>query len=146
MFSQNVFRNLPLTVSLREEEIDEESMWEFRQLNSVYKVFVAFLNLAGFDEEKLEPFVDKTFVNALIQRLNSCMEAERDWVKQILIRLFDKAHYSRLYILRGTVNSLIASGHLSNNGGIKELLELFKIFMCYKLVDSSVITKVTFLA
>jgi len=118
-------------------------MWELKQLYPVYKVFTAFLNLKGFDEEKLAPYVGETFINALIRRMDrSCMETERDCVKKILFLLFEKAQYLKKYILQGTINSLIDNGNISINVGVKELLELFKTLMCHKLVESSTIAKV----
>jgi len=124
-------------------EINIEMMWELKQLYPVYKVFTAFLNLKGFDEEKLMPYLGEKFINALIQRMdNSCMETERDCVKQILFLLFEKALYLKRYILQGTINSLLDYGHMSINAGVKELLELFNTLMCHRLVKSPVIAKV----
>lgn len=143
MFSRNVFRDSSQSSRVFEDEINEELMWEFKQLNPVYKVFTAFVNLKGFDEEKLTPYVGETFVNALTRRLqHSCVEAERDCVKQILVDLFEKALYLRGYVLRGTINALVNYGPMSINGGINELLEMFKMLMCHKMVESSTILKV----
>lgn len=143
MFAENVFRHAPLYLYTIDDEINTEMMWELKQLHPVYKVFSAFLNLNGFDEEKLMPYVDETFTNALIRRMeNSCVETERDCVKEILFLLFKKAMYLRKYILQGTINSLLDYGHMSINTGVKELLELFKTLTCHRLVESPVIVKV----
>lgn len=142
MFSENVFQHLPLSLYIYDEEINTEMMWEFKQLNPVYMVFTAFLNLNGFDQEKLTPYADKRFINSLTRRLDSCVEVERDLVKQILFQLFEKAPYLRIYIVQDTVDLLIDHGHISINRGVKELLELFKTFTCHKLVDSKTIIKV----
>lgn len=143
MFSKNVFRNLPVSSYKYEDEINTETMWEFKQLNPVYHVFMAFLSLKGFDEEKLVPYVDEKFINHLIQRLDSCVEVERDCVKHILFQLLNKVAYLRGYILQGTINSLADYGRILINGGVKELLELFKIFMRHKLIKTSIIIKVS---
>jgi len=143
MFFENVFRHLPLYSYTPDGEINIEMMWELKQLYPVYKVFTAFLNLKGFDEEKLMPYVGETFINSLIQRMeNSCMETERDCLKQILFLLFEKTFYLKRYIFQGIINSLLNYGHISINMGVKELLELFRILMCHKLVKSSIIAKV----
>ncbi|KAL5245329.1 hypothetical protein ACI65C_012739 [Semiaphis heraclei] len=143
MFAENVFWHAPLYLYTIDDEINTEMMWELKQLHPVYKVFSAFLNLNGFDEEKLMPYVDETFTNALIRRMeNSCVETERDCVKEILFLLFKKAMYLRKYILQGTINSLLDYGHMSINTGVKELLELFKTLTCHRLVESPVIVKV----
>jgi hypothetical protein len=118
-------------------------MWEFKQLSPVYKVFTAFVNLKGFDGEKLAPYVDETFISALTRRLqDSCVEAEREGLKQILSDLFEKALYLREYVLLGIINSLINYGPMSINGGVNELLEVFQILMCHKMVGSPTIFKV----
>eukprot|EP00102_Acyrthosiphon_pisum_P007986 XP_003243941.1 PREDICTED: uncharacterized protein LOC100572390 isoform X2 [Acyrthosiphon pisum] len=144
MFFGNVFRHLPLLNSYTPDgEINTEIMWELKQLYPVYKVFSAFLNLNGFDEEKLMPYVDETFINALIRRMdNSCVETERDCVKEILFLLFKKTMYLKRYILQGTINSLLDYGHISINMGVKELLEMFKTLMCHRLIESPMIAKV----
>lgn len=142
MFSVNVFRHLPLSSYTYDEEINTEIMWEFKQLNPVYRVFTAFLNLNGFDQEKLTPYADKRFINSLTRRLDSCVEVERDFVKQILFQLFEKVPYLRIYIVQDTVDSLIDYGHISINGGVRELLELFKTFMYHKLIESKTIMMV----
>lgn len=143
MFSKNVFRHSPLYSFILEDEINDESMWEFKQLSPVYMVFVAFVNLKGFDEEKLAPYVDETFINALTRRLqDSCIEAERECLKQIIFHIFEKALYSREYVLRGIIDSLINYGPMSINGGVNELLEVFQILMCHKMVGSPTIFKV----
>jgi len=144
MFFGNVFRHLPLLNSYTPDgEINTEMMWELKQLYPVYKVFSAFLNLNGFDEEKLMPYVDEKYTNALIRRMdNSCVETERDCVKEILLLLFKKTMYLKRYILQGTINSLLDYGHISNNMGVKELLELFKTLMCHRLIESPMIAKV----
>jgi len=143
MFVENVFRHAPLHSYTPDDEINTEMMWELKQLHPVYKVFSAFLNLNGFDEEKLMPYVDETFINALIRRMdNSCVETERDCVKEILFLLFNKAMYLRKYILQGTINSLLDYGHMSINTGVKELLELFKTLTSHRLVESPMIVKV----
>jgi len=147
MFAENVFRT---AVPPREDgdEISAETMWQWRQLNPVYRVFAAFLHLNGFDEEKLAPYADGTFVKALVRRLHrSCAEAERECAKRILFRLFEAVSYSRGHIVRGTVDSLVAdrsNGHASigGGGGITELLELFDLSMCHELVDSPTIIEV----
>lgn len=146
MFSRNVLRPSPLSSFTFEDEINSEMLWEFKQLNPVYKVFTAFVNLKGFDEEKLAPYVDETFINALTQRLqNSCLEAERDCVKQILSDLFEKAVYLREYVLRSVVSSLVHHGHMANNGGVNEMLAVFKMLTCHKMVGSPTILKVPIL-
>lgn len=143
MFFENVFRHLPLYSYTLDGEINIEMMWELKQLYPVYKVFTAFLNLKGFDEEKLMPYVGKKFINALIQKMdNSCMETERDCVKQILFLLIEKTFYLKRYILQGIINSLLNYGHISINMGVKELLELFRTLMCHKMVKSPIIAKV----
>lgn len=143
MFVENVFRHLPLYSYTADGEINTEMLWELKQLYPVYKVFLSFLNLNGFDEEKLMPYVDETFINALIRRMdNSCVETERDCLKEILFLLFKKAMYLKRYILQGTINSLLDYGHISINIGVKELLELFKTLMCHRLVESPMIAKV----
>jgi len=144
MFFENVFRHLPLYSYTPDGEINTEMMWELKQLYPVYKVFSAFLNLKGFDEEKVMPYVDETFINALIRRMdNSCVETERDCVKEILFLLFKKTMYLKRYILQGTINSLLDYGHvISINMGVKELLELFKTCMCHRLIESPMIAKV----
>lgn len=141
MFVENVFHHLPSYTS--EAEINTEMMWELKQLYPVYQVFLAFLNLKGFDEEKLAPYVEETFINTLIRRMDcSCMETERDCAKLILFLLFEKAMYLRRYILQSTINSLIDYKHISINVGVNELLELFKALMCHRLVESPMIAKV----
>lgn len=144
MFSENVFRHLPLLYSYTPDgEINTEMMWELKQLYPVYKVFSAFLNLNGFDEEKLMPYVDETFINSLIQRMdNSYLESERDCLEEILFLLFKKTMYLKRYILQGTINLLLDYGHISKNMGVKELLELFKTLMCHRLIESPMIAKV----
>lgn len=144
MFSENVFRNLPLLYSYTPDgEINTEMMWELKQLYPVYKVFSAFLNLNGFDEEKLMPYVNETFINSLIRRMdNSYLESERDCLKEILFLLFKKTMYLKRYILQGTINFLLGYGHISINMGVKELLELFKTLMCHRLIESPMIAKV----
>jgi len=143
MFVENVFRHVPQHSYIPDDEINTEMMWELKQLYPVYKVFSAFLNLNGFDEEKLMPYVDETFINALIQRMdNSCVETERDCMKEILLLLFKKAVYLKKYILQGTLNSLLEYGHMSINTGVKELLELFKTLICHRLVETPMIAKV----
>jgi len=143
MFFENVFRHLPLYSYPPDGEINTEMLWELKQLYPVYKVFSAFLNLNGFDEEKLMPYVDETFINSLIRRMdNSCVETERDCLKEILFLLFKKAMYLKRYILQGIINSLLGYGHISINMGVKELLELFKTLMGHRLVESPMIAKV----
>lgn len=143
MFSNNVFQHVPLQcLYSREDEIDDETMWELMQLNPVYRVLVDFLNLTGFDEEKLAPYADRTFMCALIRRLDCCVETERNWIKQILFLLFDKAPYSRPFLLKGTVDSLVNQGTLSIGGGVKELLEIFKMLIGHGLVESPTIIQV----
>lgn len=145
MFSENVFRPPPLSSSEHDDEINTELLWEFKQLNPVYKVFIAFLNLKGFDDENLSPYAGNAFVEALMRRVASFVEAERDCVKQILFRLFEMAVYLRKSILQNTINSLVAvcGGHaMATDGSVKELLELFKMLMCHGLVDSPTIITV----
>ncbi|VVC39951.1 Protein phosphatase 2A, regulatory B subunit, B56,Armadillo-type fold [Cinara cedri] len=142
IFSNNVFRP---TLYTYEDEINSEMLWEFKQLYPVYKMLIAFLNLKAFDDEKLSPYVGCTFIKALIQRLqDSCVEVERDCVKQILFRLFEKSVYLREYILQNTINSLVGvcGQIMATYGSVKELLELLKIEMCYGLVDSPTIAMV----
>lgn len=143
MFSANVFRHLPLMSYAPEDEIDTETMWEFKQLKPVYEAFAAFLGLVGFDEEKLVPYVDGTFVEALTRRLDSCVEAERDYVKRILFLLLARATSLRAYLCRCTVNSLLNYGHLQSiGGGVRELLDVFNVLVCHKLVETPIIVEV----
>lgn len=152
MFANNVFRNIitPPTTSFtsHEDEINQDHMWEFRQLYPVYVVFMAFLSLKHFDGEKLEPYVGKTFIDGLMRRLNdSCMEAERELAKCILLKLFERALYTRKCIAQGTVASLEncdGNDRVTSivNEAEKELLEIFDVTMRHGLVESITITKV----
>lgn len=143
MFSANVFRHLPLLSYAPEDEIDTETMWEFKQLKPVYEAFAAFLGLDGFDEEKLVPYANGTFVEALTRRLDSCVEAERDCVKRILFLLFERATSLRAHLCRSTVNSLLNYGRLQSiGGGVGELLEVFNVLVRHKLVETPIIAEV----
>lgn len=156
MFSKNVFRNVSVAAVSREEDDDDdeisvETMWEFKQLKPVYRVFAAFLRLKRFDAEKLARYADETFVGALIRRLDrSRVEAERHCAKRILFRLFDSVLSARAHIVRFTVNSLASyddDACAVDRGGVSELLELFElsILRCrhhHRPVDSSTIVKV----
>lgn len=148
MFANNVFRNNVISSTFsytsHDDEIDQDQMWEFRQLYPVYTAFTAFLNSERFDGEKLESCVGKTFVDGLLRRLDgSRMEAERDLAKCILLKLFDRALHAREYIVRGTIDSLENYDVTSiASGAEKELLEIFDILMRHGLVESATITKV----
>ncbi|XP_050426705.1 serine/threonine-protein phosphatase 2A 56 kDa regulatory subunit beta isoform-like [Adelges cooleyi] len=144
MFSENVFRSLPVSCYSGEDEINNEMMWEFHQLSPVYSVFNAFLDLKGFDPEKASQYIDKKFINASIRRLDSCVEAEREWIKHILLRLLQVAPYLRDFIYHGVVNTLAEYGYVQINEfkGVKELLEILKSYITCKLIVPAVLVKV----
>lgn len=147
MFSENVFRRYePRTVG-PEDEIGAETMWEFRQLFPVYGVFSAFLELDGFDGEKLATYAGGPFAEALVWRLReSPAEAERICAKRILFRLLDRVPSLGAHLLKSTVDALLAAHDRAQTaaaGGVNELLELFDELMRRKLaVDTSVIAEV----
>ncbi|XP_050540329.1 uncharacterized protein LOC126904968 [Daktulosphaira vitifoliae] len=144
MFSENVFRSLPKSSYMSNEEISNEMMWEFQQLSPVYNVFDAFLCLDGFDPEKAIIYIDKKFINLSIRRLDSCMEAERLWIKQILLKLYEKMFILRKDIYYAVINSLTDYGYqqISDFMGVKELLEIFQIYFEKNSVKETLLIKV----
>lgn len=147
MFSVNVFRR-SASSSYEDDEIDAETMWELKQLKPVYDVFAAFIGLDGFDDEKLAPYADGPFVDALTRRLrDSCAETERDCAKRVLFRLLDRAPSLRAHLCCGAVDALLLSDDCGRRAsptvnGVNELLELFAALIRHELVDAPTIVKV----
>ncbi|XP_050440048.1 uncharacterized protein LOC126845437 [Adelges cooleyi] len=144
MFAENIFRPLPVSSYVYEGEENSEMTWEFQQTNAVYNAFNAFLWIKCFESAKASEFIDKRFVNALVQRLDSCLDAERSMVKELMTTMFCVTRYLREDLLNAIVDMLTDFGYgfIKEFKGIDVLLCLLRDFIECALVPENVLTKV----
>mmetsp|Transcript_11034 Transcript_11034/g.20289 ORF Transcript_11034/g.20289 Transcript_11034/m.20289 type:complete len:485 (+) Transcript_11034:161-1615(+) len=128
MVKINLFRTLPPKVHLtmidpEEEEPVYEPSWPHLQI--VYEFFLRFIVSGDLDVRLMRKYINASFVNGLLELLDSEDRRERDYLKTILHRIYAKFMMLRAWIRKSIsltfYNFIYETEH---HNGVAELLEI----------------------
>jgi len=128
MVKINLFRTLPpkvhqTMIDPEEEEAVYEPAWPHLQV--VYEFFLRFIVSGDLDVRLMRKYINVSFVNGLLDLLDSEDRRERDYLKTILHRIYAKFMMLRAWIRKSIsltfYNFIYATEH---HNGVAELLEI----------------------
>ena len=134
MIESNIFRPLPLLQ--KKEEIDpidgvviqndQDPQWPF--LRPIYELFLHLIQLKDISIERLNLLVDDRFIYRLIDLFNSQMSSEREYLQQILRKIYARLIAKRRNIRRAMNQYLfeLINGEEDRQNGAAELLEIYQ--------------------
>lgn len=132
MIQKNIFRPLPVVkkqgvvgemIGVEEEELILDPSWN--HLQPVYEIFMQFIINEAIEMRLLKNFITQKFVQEFLQLFDSEEPKEREYLKNILHRLYSKLVPRRKMIrkiITDTFQTLIHERYKFN--GISELLDI----------------------
>ena len=99
MIKKNIFRPLPCTnrtnvslgvseTGIEEEEQDPDPSWP--HIRGIYELFLQLIVNEACDVKTFKPFITTNFVSEFLQLFDSNLVEERDFLKNILHKLYAK--------------------------------------------------------
>ena len=132
MIKKNIFRSLPninkgsvdvCEVGEEEEEKEPDPRWV--HIRGIYQIFFNLINNEACDFGTLKQFISTNFISDFLQLFDSVLFEERDFLKIILHKIYDKLIPRRRMIRKAIYDlflSLLYEIHKFN--GISELLQI----------------------
>lgn len=130
MVKANIFRTLPPSTQLLFDGMDEEEprlekSWPHLQI--VYEFLLRLVISSAVEDKVMRNYIDRDFIAQLMPLFRSEDCRERDYLKNILHRIYGKYMNHRSFIrkeMRGIFLSVIYERDLSKLIGLAELLEI----------------------
>ena len=134
MIKKNIFRPLPCTnranvslgvseTGIEEEEQDPDPSWP--HIRGIYELFLQLIVNEACDVKTLKPFITTNFVSEFLQLFDSNLVEERDFLKNILHKLYAKL-VPRRKMIRKAITDLfhILIHEIHKFNGASELLDI----------------------
>ncbi|KAI8894193.1 phosphatase 2A regulatory B subunit-domain-containing protein [Globomyces pollinis-pini] len=123
MISENIFRTLPHG-PIQEEDVVFESEWLLMQV--VYEICFQMIISQEFTINLAKKYINELFIIRIFDNFNSPDLRERDYIKNILHRLYAKVSTMRQLIRQMMDNTVLTySCEFEEHNGISEILEIY---------------------